>query len=512
MSSAGDERILVLAPVGRDGVLTYELLRRAGIDAFLCSDMEVLCREASAGAAALLVAEEVLDRRGAETLLALIAAQEPWSDLPVILFTSSSAAVRRPTIEGLAPFGNVTLLERPLRPVTMLSAAHAALRARRRQYATRAELQRKATEVELRDQFLAMLGHELRNPLSAMLLAVDLIERGASDPARHVAVIRRQGEHLARLVDDLLDVARVTQGKVSLRRRLLALDDVVARCVQSARGAANARSIAIELSRSPAPAWVEGDPVRLEQIVGNLLTNAIKYSPPGSTVALSVETTEANAVVRVKDDGVGIPPEVLPHVFDLFVQAERTLDRSQGGLGVGLTLVRRLTELHGGRVFAKSEGAGRGSEFVVELPLAQPGEVASEDLAHVERAANGRRVLVVEDNDDMRHLLAEIVRELGHSVDTASDGGEGLRRALASAPEVVLLDLGLPVLDGYEVARRLRARFGGSMLLIAVSGYGQPDDRRRALEAGFDRHFTKPLSAEMLSRLLARPEQHANAG
>jgi signal transduction histidine kinase len=512
VTDARDERILVLAPLGRDGPLTYELLRRAGIEALCCPDMDALCREAVAGAAALLVSEEALDRHGTAKLLELIAAQEPWSDLPVILFTTSSSPARRPTIEGLAPFGNVTLLERPLQPVTMLSAARAALRARRRQYATRAELERRLTEVALRDQFLAMLGHELRNPLSAMMLAVELIERGATDPTRHVAVIRRQGAHLARLVDDLLDVARVTQGKVRLRRRLVDLGEIVACCVQSARSAASARSIALELSPSDDPAWVLGDPVRLEQIVGNLVTNAIKYSAPGSTVRLSVATSADRAVVRVEDDGVGIPAEVLPQVFDLFVQAERTLDRSHGGLGVGLTLVRRLTELHGGTVSAKSEGAGRGSEFVVELPLAQPGEPVDDDSTSADPLVPARRVLVVEDNDDMRQLLAETVRGLGHSVDTASDGGEGLRRALASPPEVVLLDLGLPVLDGYEVARRLRDRFGEEIVLVAISGYGQPDDRRRAIAAGFDRHFTKPLTTGVLARLLASPEPYAGAG
>jgi CheY-like chemotaxis protein len=225
-----------------------------------------------------------------------------------------------------------------------------------------------------------------------------------------------------------------------------------------------------------------------------------------------VSTSADRAVVRVEDDGVGIPAEVLPQVFDLFVQAERTLDRSHGGLGVGLTLVRRLTELHGGTVSAKSEGAGRGSEFVVELPLAQPGEPVDDDSTSADPLVPARRVLVVEDNDDMRQLLAETVRGLGHSVDTASDGGEGLRRALASPPEVVLLDLGLPVLDGYEVARRLRDRFGEEIVLVAISGYGQPDDRRRAIAAGFDRHFTKPLTTGVLARLLASPEPYAGAG
>jgi signal transduction histidine kinase/ActR/RegA family two-component response regulator len=511
VSEEQDERILVIAPLGRDALLTCELLERAGLRAAECDDLDALCREAERGAAALLVAEEVLDREGAGKLRALISTQEPWSDLPVILFTSSSAAVRRPTLEGLAPYGNVTLLERPLRPVTMISAARAALRARRRQYETRAELTRQVTEVQLRDQFLAMLGHELRNPLSAMLLAVELIEGGDPDPGKHAAVIRRQGEHLARLVDDLLDVARVTQGKVSLRRQQVELDDVVARSVQSLRAASRSRSIAVEFRAPASPAWVEGDRVRLEQIVGNLLANAIKYSAVGGRVMLSVEPSEDEVVLRVKDEGVGIPPEVLPRVFDLFVQAERTLDRSQGGLGIGLTLVRRLTELHGGSVSATSAGTGEGSEFVVRLPLAPPAEDRDEATRPLERPARSRRVLVVEDNDDMRQLLAEIVRRLGHSVEAAADGREGLDRALSSSPDVVLLDLGLPELDGYEVARRLRARFGASITLIAVSGYGQPDDRRRAIDAGFDRHVTKPLTSDTLGKILASPGEHAEA-
>ncbi len=499
-----EQRLLVLAPTGRDGALTRTLLVRAGLAAEVCPDMAALCVEAERGAAGLLVADETLTPAGVRRLVALLARQPPWSDLPIVVFAGQRVATpaREPPGGVLASLGNVTLLDRPVRPETMLSAARAALRARRRQYDAREELVRQQQAVRQRDQFLAMLGHELRNPLGVILLAAEMLEMGAQAD-RQSEIIRRQGRHLARLVDDLLDVSRVTTGKVILQRQPVDVVAVVARCVQSARPALDAQRLRLSFDEGRAPLLVDGDPVRLEQVFVNLVTNAIKYTPPGGAVAVRVEREGEAAVVRVRDTGVGIAREMLPRIFDLFTQVAGTLDRSQGGLGIGLTLVRSLVELHSGTVEAHSEGAGRGSEFVVRLPLAVASRDAPTTTADEAGAGPGRRVLLIEDNPDTRELLTLLLEARGHEVHAAADGPQGVERALALSPDALIIDIGLPGLDGYGVARRLRAHFGGRVLLVALTGYGQPEDERRALDAGFDAHCTKPVDPARLDRLLA---------
>jgi signal transduction histidine kinase len=495
-----EDRFLVVAPTGRDAALTCDLLAQAGLRGEACRTLAEVGDEAERGAAGLILAEEVLVPENVRRLADLLARQPPWSDLPILVFTGQGATIqaRSPTVELLAPLGNVTLLDRPVRPITLISAARAALRARKRQYQAREALERQRTAVRQRDQFLAMLGHELRNPLGVILLATELLENG-EDVAPQREVLRRQARHLTRLVDDLLDVARVTSGKVALRRQPLDLVELVGRCVQSVQP--RARHLTVTLDAPPAMA-VDGDADRLEQVFVNLLTNAAKYTPPGGHVAVVVETADGEAVVSVRDDGVGLTADMLPRVFDLFAQAEGTLDRAQGGLGIGLTLVRSLVELHGGAVEARSAGPGTGAEFVVRLPLSDAaGAAASPDADR--RAGPTRRILIVEDNADTRDLLKVLLEARGHAVDVAADGAEGVDRALRLAPDAMIVDIGLPGLDGYAVARRLRAHFGASLLLVALTGYGQPEDRRRALEAGFDVHCTKPVDAERLDRLLA---------
>jgi signal transduction histidine kinase len=501
-----DERFLILAPTGRDAALTASLLRKAGLAAEPCKDMDALCREAARGGAALIIAEEVLVPSGLRRLAEVLSHQAAWSDLPVLIFTGEGATIqsRRPTVELLAPLGNVTLLDRPLRPVTMIAAAKAALRARRRQYQGREEMARQTDAVRQRDQFLAMLGHELRNPLAAIVLAGEMLAR-TSGPSRPVDIIRRQTHHLRRLVDDLLDVARVTSGKVVLQRRTVALDALLERCLQATAGAACEQRLAVSVHHAAVGLAVDGDPVRLEQVFTNLLTNAIKYTPPGGAIVTTLEQRDDWAVVRIRDSGVGIPADMVPRVFDLFTQVEETLDRSQGGLGVGLTLVQRLVELHGGAVWAASAGPGLGSEFSVRLPLRRAASaVVSEPTAAATTASRTARVLVVEDNEDTRELLKALLETVGHTVEVAGDGLEGVQRASSFDPQVAIVDIGLPGLDGYEVARRLREMLGRDITLIAMTGYGQPEDRRRAVAAGFDVHLTKPVDADVL-RAISQP-------
>jgi CheY-like chemotaxis protein/anti-sigma regulatory factor (Ser/Thr protein kinase) len=318
------------------------------------------------------------------------------------------------------------------------------------------------------------------------------------------------------MVDDLLDVSRVTLGKIALKVRPVDLQEVVERCLRELGAATEVERRALRLTVATEPVWVEGDPVRLEQVVSNLLHNAVKYTPPGGSIAVSVRCEDGEALVQVRDDGIGIAPEMLPTIFEPFTQVESSRSRSQGGLGLGLPLVRRLAELHGGRVTAASRGPDTGSEFTVRLPArAEP--PASARAEEVERWPGERRrdrpsglhILIVEDNLDGRETLRDLLEIWGHRVELAADGREGLEKALAEPPDVALIDIGLPGMDGNEVARRIReGSAGGGGLgrsvpcLIAMTGYGQPEDRQRALEAGFDAYMVKPVDPTALTRLI----------
>ncbi len=364
-----------------------------------------------------------------------------------------------------------------------------------------------------KDEFLAMLGHELRNPLAPTLHALEVLRlEGGEAGARGWAIdmLERQARHMARLVDDLLDVSRITRGKIDLRPEPVDLAEVVRRAVESCHRMIEERRHRLSLALPTEPAWVEADPARLEQVVSNLLNNAAKYTPPGGRIAVSVERRGDEAEVAVADDGAGIPPEMLGRIFDLFHQVDPSIARSQGGLGIGLTLVRRLVEMHGGSVEARSEGAGKGSAFTVRLPLsgppAAPAPAPGPSAPAVATSTGGgpRRVLVVEDNADSAAALAELLRLWGHEVRVAHDGHAGVAEARAFAPDLVLLDIGLPGMDGYEVARALRADPAfASTRLVALTGYGQERDQLRSREAGIDRHVTKPIDLAALKGLLA---------
>jgi signal transduction histidine kinase/ActR/RegA family two-component response regulator len=500
-----EERFLILAPTGRDAVLTYKLLRDAGLTALVCQDVGDVCRRvAREGAMALLLAEEVLTERGLLALSELLGGQPAWSDLPILLFTGTAMRPHRPlSARALEALGNVTLLERPLRPVTMLSAANAALRARKRQYMARDELKAQKEQVRQRDQFLAMLGHELRNPLSAITMAIELESEDGG--AQYKAIVKRQARHLTRLVDDLLDVARVTSGKIVLQRAPLEVTELVRRTLLGMNPALLRHELSLRAELPEEELVVEADSVRLEQILVNLLNNAIKYTPPRGQIEVQVSGSAEQVELRVRDDGAGIAPEMLPRVFDLFAQAEGTLDRAKGGMGIGLTLVKSLVRLHGGSIAAESAGLGHGSTFVVRLPRAQgPSATTSTRLASARAGSRQRDVLIIEDNDDSRELMTSLLTRRSHKVSAAADGPSGVELALRQHPSAILVDIGLPGLDGYAVARELRPRLGSDVLMIAVTGYGQPEDKRRALEAGFDAHLTKPVDVQRLELLLAR--------
>lgn len=358
------------------------------------------------------------------------------------------------------------------------------------------------------NEFLAMLGHELRNPLAAARNALTLMGmRSADDGTREWSrnVIDRQMAQLTRLVDELLDVARITSGKLELKKEHIDLNSAILRVAESCHSAAEARQQTLTIQASKEHLLVEGDPVRISQIVLNLLNNAIKYTPIGGTIAVGIARDGDWAVLRVTDTGIGIPPELLPKVFDLFVQGERSLARTEGGLGIGLTVVRKLVTLHGGTVTARSDGEGKGSGFTVLLPaLSQKHPVNDPSTTWQPRETRTkRRVLVVDDNHDMADTAAALLIASGHDARTAYDGSSAVRIASEYLPDVVLLDIGLPGMSGYDVARELRrSEQRHPLLLVAITGYGQETDRVRSREAGFDHHLVKPLEPAMLEKLV----------
>jgi len=382
------------------------------------------------------------------------------------------------------------------------------LHAQEAQIVSEHEAARAAAEAESRakNEFLAMLAHELRNPLAAIRTTMQTIRGQAErDPIvqRARQIVERQVGHLARLLDDLLDVSRLMRGKIELRKETVTLQMIVAAALETTRGFIDARRHGESMSLPAVPLWFEADPTRITQVVGTLLDNAAKYTPRGGEISVTGYREGAEVVLRVRDTGIGIAPEMLGPVFDLFVRADQSRAGSDGGLGVGLTLARTVIELHGGTIIAQSEGPGRGSEFVVRLPVGAPVEPPGpDDRRRV--AIEARQILLVEDDDNVREALRRILTLDGHRVEVARDGPEGVELALATAPEVAFIDIALPGLDGYEVGRRIRAGLGSRVLLVALTAHGLEEDRRRSTEAGFDAHLLKPASYEDLTRILGR--------
>lgn len=506
-------RVLLLLPTVKDVDLTVAFLQRMEITGYRCSTLAEVCDELDRKAGAIVVAEEAVDQEDSECLTHWLDRQPPWSDLPVIILARPGADSATAN-KSIVRFGNVTLLERPTRSALLVSTIRSALRGRERQYQIRDYLkERELNEAALRDadrrkdEFLAILAHELRNPLAPIRNAIHILSLTEQrDPAtiQVCEVIERQVKHMVRLVDDLLDVSRVTRSKIELKKEPIEIAAVVRSAVEASRPLIEACNHRLAISLPVEPLTIEGDFVRLTQVVTNLLNNAAKYTARGGQIWLSAKKEDGEVVITVRDSGEGISAEHLSHVFELFMQVEHHAARMHGGLGIGLTLVKSLVELHGGKVSAASEGRGQGSRFEVRLPL-QLGGAALQHRAESRPHAmlSTKKILVVDDNKDAAKSLGLLLKLLGASVTVVNSGPEALESIASERPSVVLLDIGMPVMDGYEVARRIREEDPHRELtLIALTGWGQEEDRRRTKEAGFDHHLTKPAEIHALQTLL----------
>jgi signal transduction histidine kinase/ActR/RegA family two-component response regulator len=507
-----DRRLLFLAPTDRDATTTQAMLAPLGVDVHVCREFADVLAELRGGAGAVLLPEEAATTVQIGALQTHLRAQPPWSDLPILLLTRHGADSEQAS-EAVRMLGNVTLLERPVRVATLLSAVRTALRARERQYQIREHLaERQRTELSLRladqrkDEFLATLGHELRNPLAPLLAALQLLKTAGGNEAvtaRVTVVMERQINHLVRLVNDLLEVSRITRGLIEVRREPVDLAFVIHSAIDTSRPAIEAAGHVLTVELPTGPVIVNGDQVRLTQIFANLLTNAAKYTNTGGRIDVVMRREGDRAVLSVRDNGIGLAVHQLSTVFDMFTQVDRSSRRAQGGLGIGLTLVRSLVAMHGGSVEARSEGLGRGSEFVVTLPVLTERRPVSEEPTAM-TAFPARRILIVDDNQDASDTLGTLLETLGATVRVAHTGRQALDALDEFGPDSVLLDIGMPDMDGYEVARRIRANpKHGEVLLIALTGWGQETDQRQAQLAGFDHHVVKPLRLEKLRELLS---------
>lgn len=504
-----ERRVLICAPLGKDAELASKVMTNSELVCCICEDWHTLLAELKKGAGLILTVEEMLTPSATIPLFDYLSSQAPWSDLPIIVLTKNGGLSQfiKLAYENL---GNLTLLERPIRAPTLVSAAKSALRARMRQYEIRQYDQRK-------DEFLAMLAHELRNPLAPISSAAQILKYVAAEPQKvknTVEIIDRQVVHLTNLIDDLLDVARVTRGLIKLEKEPLDMRTLVSHAVEQINPHVNAKSQQLSLEVPVEPVYVLGDKNRLIQVIANLLNNATKYTPNGGNISIAFRIKEDEVALDIVDDGIGISADVLPHIFDLFSQAKRTSDRSQGGLGLGLALVKSLVSSHGGSVSVLSRGLGAGSSFSISLPRL-PGEhltERSQGISYNEYSTalfKPLRLLIVDDNRDAADSLASFLENAGHTVFSEYTAKGALAKVSSVCPHIYILDIGLPDMDGNELVKNLRALpETGDATFIAITGYGQQEDKEQSLVAGFHYHFVKPVDPPRLLNIIAAQVVH----
>ncbi|HEX8088016.1 MAG TPA: ATP-binding protein [Blastocatellia bacterium] len=523
-----EEQVLILAPTGRDAALTHQILIEAGISSEVCKDMEGLCLKFDTGVGAALLTEEALTESGIKRLIEALGRQPAWSDIPLILFATNfeSAGVLLNTLGNRA---NVMILERPINIGVLIGAVRSSLRGRRRQYGSRDLLEKLEEADRQKNIFLATLSHELRTPLNAMVGWTDLLTgHGLSEAEfnRAIETIKRNMKSLTLLINDMLDISRIVSGKLQLNVSNLNLVALIETATRSVDFMAESKGIRLRTTFGCSDCHVLGDPDRLQQVVTNLLTNAIKFTPEGGRIDVRLERIDSHAQIIVSDNGRGISPEFLPYVFDRFLQADGSYTRTQGGLGLGLAIVRHLLEMHGGSIHAESEGEGKGATFFVSLPLrpshlqaAGPGgaglSVGSLELSD-DLWLKGVRVLVVDDERDSREMLATMLTEYGAEVTVASSVDEALhtivRESADGLPHVLVSDIGMPGKDGYDLIRELRAlgpEKGGRIPAVALTGYASTDEKERAVSEGFQMHIAKPVKLAELAAIIAGFKAHA---
>ena len=534
-----DERVLIVAPVGQDASAMATRLDADGFCSRICGDLTECAREVVAGAGALLLTEEALELSQLSVLLETLKGQPPWSELPLIILTTGGESNLSRLLDLTASAaGSVTLLERPISTTTLLRSVEVALRSRQRQYHVRALLAREQSlraEAEkanrVKDEFLATVSHELRTPLNAILGWATIMRSRKIDEAtaeRAIEAIERNAKSQAQLIEELLDVSRIISGKMRLDIKPIAVTPVVQAAIDSVRPAAEAKDIRLEIVIDPAADKLSADEGRLQQVIWNLLSNSIKFTPRGGSVQVKVSRKDSFAQISVRDSGEGISLQFLPYVFDRFKQADASTNRKHGGLGLGLAIARNLAELHGGTIEAESEGEGLGATFTVTLPITavvspvtrvaeSENRDAVKETSGISDRPNlaGIKILAIEDGADARELLRVVLEGFGADVATASSAREGLEVMAGWRPDVIVSDIGMPGEDGYsfiEQVRKLKASEGGNTPAIALTGFVRVEDRMRALEAGYQMFVPKPVQANELGKTIATLVGRADEG
>lgn len=538
-----NEKILILAPTGRDAELTAGFLEEAGFMAEICKSVAELCPKIKGNPGLIFLTGEVLNPETIQQLIASLKCQPPWSDIPLIVLTSggSESPVNVEALSQLGEAANVTLIERPVRVMTLISAIKSALRARRRQYDIRDHIEeenRIASELErlfnlerasraeaeaanrLKDDFLANVSHELRTPLNAMLGWTSLLRSDnldAAATAHALEVIERNARSQAQIIEDLLDVSRIITGKLTLDVRKFEVSSLADSVIESVQPAAQAKEITIERNYSTDVNSITGDPTRLQQVLWNLLSNSIKFTGRGGKVSISINSRAADLIISVSDTGKGIAREFLPFVFDRFRQADGTTTRSFGGLGLGLSIVQHLVELHGGTVRADSDGEGKGATFTITLPLvAAPKHIVqaaangsvrkNTSVSKPAGSLDGLAVLVVDDEVDSLEVLKLFLEKSGATVTAVNSVAEALENLQATAPDVIVSDIGMPGMDGYqfiENVRQMAPEKGGHTPAVALTAYARGEDVKKALRSGYQTHLAKPVELEKLVNTIA---------
>lgn len=503
-----EHRILIHTPIGKDAHHVSQVFERANIEHFVCLTPAELIVELDKGAAALLMVEEALSLDFLNAITRFLLKQKTWSDIPILLLCKRrlDSSELRDIYQRL---GNVTLIERPLQIITLVTTVNSALRARKRQYEMREVDRRK-------DEFLAMLAHELRNPLAPISAASQILKLADLKRERVIhtsEIILRQVGHMTGLIDDLLDVSRVSRGLIQLENEILDVRDLVSNAVEQVLPLINLKSHRLDIQNISASVFVKGDRKRLIQILSNLLNNAAKYTEEHGEISLEMLFDTHHVYFKVTDNGIGIGQDIIDTVFDMFTQAKRSSDRTQGGLGIGLALVKSLVALHEGTVVAQSPGLSHGTTFTVALP--RVGATQYQAGAITTPSSNSlvsRRVLVVDDNVDAADTLSMVLEAYGYEVSVENSAAGALNRANSEHPEVCLLDIGLPDMDGNELAKAMRANPDlKSTILIAITGYGQEQDRLKTKHAGFDHHFVKPVDIDHLMKVISETDRTGRA-